>query len=302
MGIENSTSSVSIGADVGTTVVSMDGDKPTVTNPEEVSSVDLGADIEADLEKDLADDDADPEAKPEGDDAEGEGDEGTEEGEEGDDAEALPEFDIESEEVVKAYEAKYTHAEDGTLNLDAFNAELAANEAKDGKPNVNEGSRKFLKEVYGVSDALIDRHIEGLVAIREAQDAAFYAKAGGQEVYEQMLGWATGDGGYTPAQKERFNAAILKGGEEAEEQIELLKTRFAAKNPQAGAEKTAGKRFRDRRRSSPVKQASASTATSTVKGYENQEAYRVELASVGDDPKKLADVRAKLKASKWFGQ
>lgn len=270
---------------------------PSAREAQEAEGDELPEDLQgSDLDADIA------EKSPPKDASEDGAEEGTEDNPAGD----LPEFDLASEETVKAYDAKYTmqdEAGDTVINLNAFNDELAAN-LKDGKTDLNPGSRAYLKKVFGISDGMINNHLRNLEAQAESYDASIRSKFD----YDGAIEWVKT--GYSDAQKASYNAALKdyqKTGDHSklDEQLELLQLRFETANPAAkkGATKETapGQRFRDRRPSSPEKQATKVTTTAS-KGedlFANSEDHRQaqHKAEQSGDPAQMRAVSEKLRRS-----
>jgi len=303
----SATPSLEIGGEGASTSASFGHDgKPTVTEGTDTTVFDSG-NPKPELEIEDGIEDADDEKDPSEGSEEDEGDKKDDEAGDDESASELPDFDAGSEEVLKAYDAKYTH-EDGTLNLDAFNQSVQSSYDKTGKADITPNERAYVKAAFGVSDKAIDTHLAGLEAQAELADQKFYASAGGKDAYESMLDWARGDeasgraGGYTPAQRERFNKAIQAGGDDLAEQLELLKNRFAASGGKVAAStESPSVRFRDRRKASPERVAQGSgTGSPGVKPFETEADFRAAQKEAGEDNAKHAEVRKRLQASKWF--
>lgn len=183
----------------------------------EVDKLDLGDD---DPEEKKPDDGEKP--KPDG---EGEGDDDDKDGDKPKpDGEALPEFDAAKPEVVTAYDARFKSA-DKNLNLEAFSAEWWANNAAE-KPGLNEGTYAYLATL-GVTKEAAQQIEAGLVSKQSEVTNALYTQAGGKDNLTAAIEWAKADGGYSPEQKARFNAAT--GGRDqvaASEAVDLLMVRF----------------------------------------------------------------------------
>lgn len=168
---------------------------------------------------------------------------------------------------------------------------------------LNEGTYAYLEDL-GIPRDRVQDHLEGLVAKRTAAEAAFYsAIPGGKEGFEAALAW--GRETYTDAQREAFNAARDKGGQEAADAVEALMARFARANPNV-LPKTdpAGRTLRDRRRASPNRVVAAAPGGegggSAAKGYANEAEYHADLKAAAKDPKKLEETRVRLRASAFF--
>jgi hypothetical protein len=222
----------------------------------------------------------------------------------------LPDFDPEKPEVKEQYATKYLTEDGKALNFSAFNDSFYAN-LKAGLVDINPQERAFVKSEMGISDEAIDTYLGGLATqagkLQEQQDTALFTAFGGgtadKDGYTAAFAWATGEGGYTAAQKERFNAALdaQASGDNSlmEEQVELLKVRFSAsgKAP-VKAEPTPAQKVR--RPVSP--QASATGGAAAAGGAEpfatiedfnkaQSEAYR------SGDRKAMLEVSARMKAS-----
>lgn len=210
----------------------------------------------------------------------------------------LPDFDPENEEVSAQYKERYL-TEDGSLNFEAFNKSFYGN-LQAGKTDLNANERAFVKQHMKVSDEAIDVYLNGVASKVKEADEAFYSAAGGKETYDAMFGWAVGEGGYTQAQKERFNAALKAGGSELDEQVELLKTRYAASG-KAPAPKADPKL--ERRKSSPS--ASATSAAPSAPGPSGPEPFASlaefnkaqAAAHAANDIKAMREVDARMRAS-----
>lgn len=314
MAEDNNALSVSVAPEAVTTRVSVDGNGAigkSLTTGDSLKVNTADEVLEADLKATDAED-GDEGNEPEGGlpskDSEGElsTKDALEDGQEIKEVGDLPEFDAANEEVRSAYEAKYITEVDGKprLNLDAFNEETQAH-LEAGKLDINKGSREFIKDLMGIDDAGIDTYLAGLAQTTAQKFAVLEEVAGGSEAYDAMIGWARADGGYTPAQREAFNAALQKGGEEAETAVALLKSRFERSGgtapvtkPEAKAKPAIG----IRRPGKPARQAAGTPTVNKVEGFNDSEEHRLAMNAAGDDPTKVAAVRARLKASKWFGK
>lgn len=221
--------------------------------------------------------------------------------------EDLGEWKADDPEVAAKFDERY-FGKDGTeLNVSALSDEVAANLAKeDGKPVLNEGTYGWLRDRMGVSKEAVDRIIAGQVALRTQNEDAFYGVVGGKDLYAQKLEWAKGV--YTPAQKERFNAAIAAGGEEAQEALELLNTRWEKAGNKAPDKPTTEQARKiglpPKRPASPAKTTAAATTGggSDVKPFANADEHRKAMADAmkSGDKGQLDLVRKRLVASPWF--
>lgn len=264
-------------------------------------------DIEAGLKAGDKEEDAGEEAKKPEDKPEGEPDPNA--------PERLPDFDPETvtTEVLQAYEARY-FTEDGKLNEDALAAVISANMAKEGgKPELGANEYAFLDKRLGLPKIIVDNYIEGAVALAARKEEAFNAYMGGPGAFDAMAEWASKS--YTPEQKERFNTIMNdKKVSEAEkqEQLDLLKSRFAA----AGQKFTPPKKTEEATRKgpppAPVKRALSppvSTSNSENAGgragpepFKNADEHRkAQAAAIREGDKSKIDlVRKRLQASTFW--
>jgi len=213
----------------------------------------------------------------------------------------LPAFDADNEEVLKQYEAKYV-SESGELKFEAFNGSFYKSYAADpDKADISADERAFVKKRTGISDAGIDTYLKGVKADLKASDEALHSSFGGKENYDAAFGWAVGEGGYTAAQKARFNAAFESGDAAAiEEQVDLLKARHAKANPTAST--TAAPEVKQRRSASPgssATNAASSSSTPAVEPFASLDAYQKAAAAAhaSEDVQQMRDVEKRLKAS-----
>lgn len=240
------------------------------------------ADVDAEVEAGLAD-----EEDPAGPDAEPTPEEGGKEAP----TEDLPDFDPESEEVMAAYKERYIK-EDGSVNFEAFNDTFHST------GNISDNQRAFAKKHLGVSDQAIDTYLNGVREQTKQADEAIYSGFGGKESFDTALAWASAEGGYTAAQKEAFNAALKKGGEDLSVQLELLKARHdkvAAKAAPAPAVK------QERRKSSPEASATSAAPNGAPKAepYASLAEYQKDMAAANaaQDVAGMRAAEARLKAS-----
>lgn len=216
---------------------------------------------------------------------------------------ALPTFEAGNEEVVASYDERYLKADpdggDGkVINLEAFTPELEAN-LKDGKATINEDSYAYLKAKFGISRDAVDMHIKQVIADSAEKDKVFFNHVGGVEAWNSQAKWASEN--YTPAQKAAFNKAMRAGGQDAVDQLDLLKSRFerGGGKIEKVAEEPAKK---EKRPASPQKSASGGTASGgpAAQPYADQKEYRVALGAAGEDEAKRREVNRRLNASPWF--
>lgn len=238
--------------------------------------------------------------------AEGAGD--APEGEQGDGASKLPDWDPENEETVAAYDAKF-FTEDGSLDVrGTLSQEFWANYRKDpdafkdpAKGGLNEETYAYLKDRMGLSREDVLQVERGQLAIAKAAEADFYNTVGGKARWEGAVKWGR-EGGYTPAQIERFNKAMEKGGEDAEEAAAALMGRYDAKHPRRDGGFRKGP---PRRQSSPQRDATRGAATGgSGQGgdvFKSAAEYNAAISEArkSGDKKQIDAVRAKGKRSRF---
>ncbi|MBK3400429.1 hypothetical protein [Methylobacterium ajmalii] len=233
-------------------------EKPTGANPQTVQSDDTELDFGSGLgpedqedEEDLPETTPEDEDKPEGDDEPSEGD--------------LPDYDPDNEETKAAYDKKY-FTDGGKVNLQVLSAEYFTNAEKgEDKAGLNAGTYAYLEDTLGLDKAAVQEIERGQLALRDQATQAFYTKVGGKEGYEAALAWAK-DGGYSEAQRQRYNALLAKGGADFEDAAEALMARYAKATGKAAPE--AGRRGppRGRRPSSPQRDVTGSSRTGSGEG------------------------------------
>lgn len=196
--------------------------------------------LDGSTEADLTDLD---EAKEEGDDKDT-SDESTEEDgseEDGDDkdtseddesTEGKPEDlgEFKPEEASKWEDAYF---KEGVMNVQKLSQEFWANATKDSRGSLNEGTYSFLatkglarEDVKAIESALVEK--------ADASKQRLFTNAGGAEVVQKALEWATKGGGYTAAQKAQFNKAIESGDESTmQDALDLLTSRHQKATPTA---------------------------------------------------------------------
>lgn len=264
-------------------------------------------DIEDSLKEGDKEEDAGEEAKTEEDKPEGEPDPNA--------PEPLPEFDPANEEVAKAYEERY-FTEDGKLNQEALAAVISANMTKEGgKPELNAGEYAFLEARLGLPRVIVDDHIKGTIALAAEKERAFNTYMGGEGAFEAMSAWAAT--AYTPEQKDRFNSIMAdktKTEAEKQEQLDLLKSRFAAAGQKfTSPKKDAGKEEgRKAPPPAPVKRALSPPVTTSnsenaggragPEPFKNAEEHRkAQAAAIREGDKSKIDlVRKRLQASTFW--
>lgn len=224
----------------------------------------------------------------------------------------LPDFDDANEEVVAAYEERFLTPE-GFPNQEALGAIIAANAAKEGgKPVLGDNEYAFL-EKRGYPKAIVDDHIAGQIALQAKKEEAFQTYMGGPGAFEAMSEWASGT--YTDAQKGRFNTIMndREASEEAkQEQLDLLKSRFAAAGQKFTAPKKEAAPERRPAPPAPPKRAlspEVSTSSSAAAGgragpepfRDAAEHRKAQAAAIREGDKSKIDlVRKRLQASTFW--
>lgn len=176
--------------------------------------------------------------------------------------EDLGEYKAEDPETVAKFDKRFTN-EDGTLNEKEIGAEFWGDYSKLSPEeretaDLRPATRAYLKDTYKVSDAFIDQTRDGLVALQFKQDAAFMDGFGGKDIVVGAMEWAR-QGGYTEAQRTRFNELQTAGGDGFKEAVELLISRHNA----AGGAKGTAEGVSPGRRSSPARNVTANATTAS---------------------------------------
>jgi hypothetical protein len=148
--------------------------------------------------------------------------------------EDLGEYKADDPETVAKFDKRFT-TEEGTLNEKAIGEEfwgdyINLSPEDREKADLRPATRAYLKDTYKVSDAFIDQTRDGLVALQVKQDGEFMEAFGGKETVVSALEWAK-SGGYTEAQRTRFNELQVAGGDGFKEAVELLISRHKAAAP-----------------------------------------------------------------------
>jgi hypothetical protein len=224
------------------------------------------------------------------------------------DYEALPDFDAAKPEVLSAYDSRF-YNDAGELDRDALTAEWNAN-AKPGEDGqlvgeLNEGTYAYLQHRLGLPKDTV-KEIEAALSSRNANagDALVTASFGSKDNYQEALKWAR-EGGYDKAGQKRYNAALKRGGQDAQDALDALAARYVratGKAPLAPAQsKTnlpAGRPVNAKRelgRGTPATPAAADDVFSSMADY------RSALREAGNDRAKIEAARAKLRRSNTKG-
>lgn len=242
--------------------------------------------------------------------SEGTGEEGgaADEGSEGDqEGKGLPDWDPANPETEAAYDAHY-FTKDGDLDVrGVLSQEFWANYRKDPdafkdptKGGLDDKTYAYLKDRMGLSKEDVLQVERGQLAIAQQAEQKFYNDVGGKARWEAAVAWGR-EGGYTKAQQDRFNAALERGGEDAEEAAAALMGRYNQKHPQRD-----GGGFRKgppRRHSSPPRDATRGAANGGGQAskdvYKTAAEYNAEISAArkSGDQKEIDRVRAKGKRS-----
>lgn len=251
--------------------------------------------------------DKDPKDGQEGTTPQEDGGDGNGEGQEGQEgqAEALPDFNPDSPEVVAAYDDAFLNKDTGEPNLEALSGEWFKSAKKDAKGNwegsLPESAYAYL-ETKGYSKEMVKSVEAGQVALLQQQEQAVYSRAGGPDRLQKALDWAR-KGGYSDAQKERYNATVVQGRDRelAGEQIDLLMTRFDQASGNARRQRGPQTRV------APNRSVAANAGTSGpgvggAKPYANRAEWQADVRKAREDNNQglLDDSRKRLKASPWY--
>lgn len=229
----------------------------------------------------------------------GDADEGVDQGEGEDAADGEPvdlgDYDPEDDASVARYEEHFT-TEKGGPDLQKLSAEWFKNAGDDlTKGALSEGTYKYLADKHGFSREDVKAIEAGQLARIEQSNQQVYDMAGGREQFEAAVAW--GRENYTPAQRERFNAALASGDAEVQaDAIEALTSRYA--------KETGGARGQ-RRPSKPTKDVTTrGSGDAAPQGYSTYAEWHADFlaAQKSGTGEKRAEVRAKLRASSWFSK
>ncbi|MCW2317134.1 hypothetical protein M2322_002688 [Rhodoblastus acidophilus] len=143
---------------------------------------------------------------------------------------------------------------EGQLNQEALSKEFWTNFEKAGadKAGLNDATYAYLKDTLGVSKEFVKDVEKALVAQANAANETFYKSVGGKDRFEAAVKWGR-EGGYTPAQRERFNKARAEGGEAFQDAVEALMARYTKVNPGESQQQARRGPPRSERRSSPAR-------------------------------------------------
>lgn len=163
-------------------------------------------------------------------------------------AKELPKFDPADEASVKAYDEHFKVGEGGTFDMGRFSTEWWQNAQTNGDAggSLNDGTYEYLA-TKGYDKDFVKQVERGQFALVEQQWGGYFQRAGGKDAFDKAFAWATNkaNSGYDAAQKASFNKALDAGGEQANDAIDLMMSRFNKAdtrrvNPNGGVEGGAG--------------------------------------------------------------
>jgi hypothetical protein len=218
----------------------------------------------------------------------------------GDAEDALADFDPDNEEVVSAYDARYSK-DDGTFNEETLSKEFWANQEA-GNEGLNEGtyawlakrgiSKEFARQVEA---ALVTQHQANVNKVSK-DDMALFDLAGGPENLKAALDWGK-TGGYDKAAQDRFNKVMAgKDTEAKKEAVELLLSRHGKVRATQDAKDEADARKTPRRDATAQ---SAPAARTTVQPYKDKAAWREAKRAAGDNHEALREVARRRAVSRF---
>jgi hypothetical protein len=155
---------------------------------------------------------------------------------------------------MEKFDARYF--KDGKLDQAALSTEFWANFAKaedKSAVTLNASTLGYLNDRLGLAPEFVKEVCDSLVAKQTVQEESLYATIGGKDAFETMVKWGK-EGGYTPAQRERFNKALKAGGADLEDALVALQARYQKANPDAAKPTTPP---RPPRASTPQRNATA---------------------------------------------
>jgi hypothetical protein len=204
-------------------------------------------------------------------------------------------------ETLEKFDARYF--KEGKLDQATLSKEFWSNYAKaEDKSTVslNEATLGYLNDRMGLDKGFVKEVCDSLVAKQASTEEGLYATVGGKESFEAMVKWGK-EGGYTPAQRERFNKALKAGGADLEDALAALSARYTKANPDAA--KTSAPP-RAPRKSVPARNATASAGAGasgatgdTFKSHaEYSKVWGEALAAqkAADNPEAKREARANL--------
>lgn len=208
--------------------------------------------------------------------------------------EDLGDYDT-SDETVARFDERYV-TEGGTLDVRGSLSEEFWRNAKKGVDGLNPATYEYLKDRFGIDKDTV-KDIEAAQKAEAARATeSIYARAGGKERLMAAVEWGKG-GGYTKAQRDRFNA-IVNGNdpEAASDAIDALMSRY---------EKAAGRSAQPASRR-PVRPArdvtTKATTRSAVEPYATREEWAKEFREAREQragDSRMAEIRRRLAASPW---
>lgn len=230
------------------------------------------------------------------------------------DADDLGDWKRDDPEVQAKFEERY-FTKEGQLNKDVLSKEFWASHAKDPKKaGLKDATYEFLKDTLGITKEVAKEIESALVVKATAEAQTFFKNVGGQERFEAAVKWGR-EGGYTPAQRERFNKARDAGGIDFEEAVEALMARYNRINPPRQSSEGRRGPPQQRRQSSPQRNVTGGAAEAgggAQDGFKTREEYQqawqtalaAEKAAAPGQAKrearaKLDDLRRKARRSRF---
>lgn len=227
----------------------------------------------------------------------------------------LGEWNKDDAAVQEKFDARYF--KEGKLNEAALSKEFFSSKGqkdKDGKaiePGLKESTYAYLADTLGISKEFAKQVEAGLEATNAQAERAFTDRVGGAERYNAALEW--GRRNYTPAQRERFNAARSKGGEDFLETVDALMLRYEKANPQAAQPRRGPPQQQTQRRSTPERTGTGNGAPAGDRqgefpNWPDHAAYSKDWAKALADqkaattPQAKRDARAKIDRMRIAGR
>lgn len=137
-----------------------------------------------------------------------------------DPAEAASEDQAQVEQEVPA-EADSTESPNAPMSFDKFHSEWGE------KGELSEESFSELEKM-GIPREYVNRYIEGMSAVGDSMARATYEAVGGQQRYQEMIGWAAEN--FSQDEIEAYNKAIESDPQSRTFALNSLKSRFESSN------------------------------------------------------------------------
>lgn len=211
----------------------------------------------------------------------------------------LPTFDPAKADVVEDYNKRFLN-DDGSFNETNLTQDWQANAKFDKNGKLEQSGLTPSTLAYlgtkGITPAMAAQVEQGQLALVQQHYAHITTLAGGKENYDKAIAWARANK-YDSA---RFNAALAKGGQDADDAVTLLMTRFKAATPKGRGvvpARTVGA-------NAGAQGGPSGGDNGGVQPYANYAEYQKDFraAQREGDQQKLALNRARLKASPFYGK